>query len=141
MQASVSKDITLEGHISSSGIIVSGVANSYLTLSGKIFSDDFVLSGIVNPSIALTGHLSPKANVLSGVLNSRDKLVGNLALPTGYTYFNGPYEVTPKINSQTIETKDKLMAKNISVKSIPYYEVTNSYNGLTIIIGGNDSGE
>lgn len=50
--------------------------------------------------------------------------------------YNGPYEVNPQINKQELQTKDKLMADDISVLAIPYYETQNSAGGNTVIIGG-----
>lgn len=51
-----------------------------------------------------------------------------------YDFYNGSYEVTPKPTEQVLETKDKVMKKNVDVKSIPFYEVDNT-KGTTVIIG------
>lgn len=72
---------------------------------------------------------------LSGSIRSKAILVGKVSVITGYDEFEGAYEVTPKVNGQMIETKDKLMYKDLIVGSIPYYEVSNSKGGTTIIIG------
>lgn len=56
-----------------------------------------------------------------------------IVVGTSQTY-EGPYEVTPKTESQTLQTKDKRMANNVLVKEIPYYETTNIQNGLTVYI-------
>ena len=48
--------------------------------------------------------------------------------------YEGPYEVTPKVDDQTLETKDKWMSDNVHVKEIPYYETSNIQNGLTVFI-------
>lgn len=53
----------------------------------------------------------------------------------GYDFFEGPYEVTPETNPQELETKDKLMADNVVVFEIPYYETSNLSGGVTAIIG------
>lgn len=57
-------------------------------------------------------------------------------MPVGYEDYTGPYEVTPKVESQSLNTEDKHMAHDVTIKPIPYYEVSNQ-NGKTIIIGGN----
>ena len=49
--------------------------------------------------------------------------------------FPGPYEVTPAIVEQTLATKQKVMDKDLTVKEIPYYAVTNNANGITVTIG------
>ena len=48
--------------------------------------------------------------------------------------YEGPYEVTPTIEGFTLETKDKTMAEDLSVLSIPYQEVSNPQGGETVII-------
>lgn len=51
-------------------------------------------------------------------------------------YFEGPYILYPKVSEQMIDTKDKSMSDDVTVKSIPYSEVDNPYGGKTVIIGG-----
>lgn len=62
-----------------------------------------------------------------------------------YDIYDGEYTVTPKAHNETIlETREKLMADNVTVNKIPYYETSNE-SGLTVyiadenelIIGGN----
>ena len=47
--------------------------------------------------------------------------------------FDGPYEVTPKVDAQVLPTKQKYMKKDLTVLSVPYYEADNS-KGTTIFI-------
>lgn len=84
----------------------------------------------------LIGKISLGFAVLAGAIQQPVTLTGQVAIPTGYKYFTGSYEVTPKVESQMLETKDKLMSKDVHIKSIPYYEVSNPQGGTTIIIGG-----
>lgn len=66
----------------------------------------------------------------------------NIAL-TGYHVrykdgkpYKGEYEVTPATYEvQTLPTKDCILDKNITVNKIPQYEVSNSAEGITLIIG------
>lgn len=52
------------------------------------------------------------------------------------------YIVTPKpYDEQILETKDKVMEDNITVKKIPYYSVSNPEGGLTATIGINQEME
>lgn len=50
------------------------------------------------------------------------------------TYYDGEYEITPQPEAQTLNTKDKLMADDMTIKKIPYYETSNEY-GYTAYIG------
>lgn len=55
---------------------------------------------------------------------------------TGGVPYTGSYEVTPKVEQSTIlETTNKVLAKDITVKKIPQFEVSNEANGKTLIIG------
>ena len=48
--------------------------------------------------------------------------------------YAGEYTVTPKANESTkLQTKDKLMADDVSILEIPYYDVSNE-SGTTIFI-------
>ena len=49
--------------------------------------------------------------------------------------YEGAYEVTPAISSQTLPTQYKYLRDDITVLEIPYYEVSNP-EGTTVIIGG-----
>lgn len=49
--------------------------------------------------------------------------------------YEGEYEVTPKISSQTLATAKKLMKDDVTVKAIPYFDVSNPAGGQTIYIG------
>lgn len=50
--------------------------------------------------------------------------------------YTGEYEVTPRTHEQTLPTRNRLMAQDVVVRSIPYYEVDNTQRGMTAIIGG-----
>ena len=50
--------------------------------------------------------------------------------------YEGEYEITPKTyDEQILPTKNKKMVDNLKVKKIPQYEVYNSAEGYTLIIG------
>ena len=48
--------------------------------------------------------------------------------------YEGPYEVIPKVEAQTLETAGKIMKKDVAVKAIPIYEVSNTSGGSTVYI-------
>lgn len=62
-----------------------------------------------------------------------DEGIGTGELPS----YEGGYEVTPKVEAQTLSTANRSMEKDLTVLAIPYYEVDNNQQGQTIIIGGN----
>lgn len=47
----------------------------------------------------------------------------------------GDYEVTPAVGAQVLPTAKKLMADDVTVKAIPYYETSNLSDGETVYIG------
>ena len=48
--------------------------------------------------------------------------------------YEGKYTVTPNPIGETLPTMDKTLDRDITVKAIPYYEVSNE-QGVTCIIG------
>lgn len=48
----------------------------------------------------------------------------------------GEYIITPKIEKQILETKDKLLIKDCEIEAIPFFRTSNEANGFTVIIGG-----
>lgn len=77
---------------------------------------------------------------LTGNIAGKQKLQG--AVNVGGTikeepvYYEGEYEVIPSIEEQVLETNRKYMKDDVMVKEIPYAEVTNLANGITVTIGG-----
>jgi hypothetical protein len=55
-------------------------------------------------------------------------------LPSTEAY-PGPYEVTPKVNAQTLATAQKNMKYDMQIKAIPYFDVGNASGGSTVYIG------
>lgn len=49
--------------------------------------------------------------------------------------YTGDYVITPKVNEQTMKTKDKVMTDNVTIKSIPFFNVSNNSGGSTVYIG------
>lgn len=50
-----------------------------------------------------------------------------------YDPYSGPYEITPSTIEQIMETKGKDMVENVTVREIPYYEISNEH-GSTVHI-------
>ena len=49
--------------------------------------------------------------------------------------YEGSYDITPKVNPQTMQTKNKAMKDDVFIRQIPCEAVSNG-SGTTITIGG-----
>ena len=52
--------------------------------------------------------------------------------------YEGDYDVTPMVTSQTLKTKDKFMLDDVRVKEIPVFNVGNTAGGSTFYIATMD---
>lgn len=89
----------------------------------------------------LRGSISTKKKVLTGAICAGDKpLSGTIPGTLEFHYlvdvpeYEGPYEVTPQVEAQTLETAGKIMKNDVAVKAIPIYEVSNTSGGSTVYI-------
>lgn len=48
--------------------------------------------------------------------------------------YEGTYNVTPKVSGQTLPTANKFLSKDVTIKEIPYFEVSNDSGGDTVYI-------
>lgn len=53
-----------------------------------------------------------------------------------YPEYEGATVVTPRVEPQSLETRNTVLKRNIDVLAIPYYTTTNLSGGYTAIIGG-----
>lgn len=50
--------------------------------------------------------------------------------------YEGEYDITPSTyNDQVLATRNLVMTKDVTVRKIPQFEVSNMSNGKTLIIG------
>ncbi len=49
-------------------------------------------------------------------------------------YYTGQYTVIPTMENQTLETRNKVLTDDVTVKKIPMYETTNLAGGTTVYI-------
>ena len=75
-------------------------------------------------SVGVASDASMKVNVGSTTMIA----------PSELEQYAGPYEVVPKVNSQTLSTARKMMRDDITVREVPYYEVSNQFGGNTVYI-------
>lgn len=78
-----------------------------------------------DPALALTVGQNPTLGV-----SVAESIRGG-----SYPDYTGVYEITPTTEEQTLETRRRVMAENVTVHEIPYYETTNESGGYTVIIG------
>ena len=52
----------------------------------------------------------------------------------GTQRYDGPYTVTPKMEGQELETKNKLMTSNVIVEAVPVRRTANEAGGNTVYI-------
>lgn len=67
------------------------------------------------------------------VLEIEDYVGGHGGAPPDY--YEGEYEVIPKVKEQSLATKQKTMRKDVKVAEIPLHEFSNEF-GTTVVIGG-----
>ena len=48
--------------------------------------------------------------------------------------YEGSYEATPKMEAQTLVTKDKYLRENVQINAIPIIRVSNTSGGTTVFI-------
>lgn len=63
-----------------------------------------------------------------------DVELGTIIYEGGGPPYEGEYDVTPKIEEQTLFTKNKTMKKDVTIHEIPYSETTNPEGGKTVNI-------
>lgn len=50
--------------------------------------------------------------------------------------YEGEYDITPSTyNDQVLATQNMVMSKDVTIRKIPQFEVSNTSNGKTLIIG------
>lgn len=54
---------------------------------------------------------------------------------TDLPFYDGPYEVTPRLETQTLGTELKAMEHDVTVHEIPVTRTSNPYDGITVLIG------
>ena len=85
------------------------------------------------------GDLRPLDGSISGSLSDPDQsLSGSLTVPSAAPAvdpYTGDYVVIPTFRDQVLETKNKTMEDDVTVKEIPVAEVSNPAGGLTLTIG------
>ena len=89
------------------------------------------------PEVKTTISSKP-SNILKGTFYGKGNINASFSLPQSrkdIDIYSGPYEVIPKVKNQILNTKDKMLSRNLFIDKIPYYETSNK-SGYTVYIGG-----
>lgn len=82
----------------------------------------------------ISGAISAVTN-LQGTISQEQSLKGTISQQIEHdTYYDGSYEITPRVKGQTLRTADKIMRTDLILDDIPYSETTNPGGGTTVVI-------
>lgn len=121
---------------------MNGTINTTLNINA-IIQDNQEIKGKLNSKV-VKGTIYDQNNKLKGTIQSglsvlgsisgNDSLVATIVPSTiSFPNYDGEYIITPKVEEQILDTKNKITRENIEVKKIPYLETSNEY-GYTITI-------
>lgn len=85
----------------------------------------------------LHGTLTATGRLSGSLVGDHHIVHGSLTIPSVIDAqpYTGAYEVTPKAwEEQILETEGKLMADDVTVFRVPYYETINLFDGKTAYI-------
>lgn len=78
-------------------------------------------------------------NTITGTTSSIGQLVGEISIYSGESVkkkYEGDYTVIPSTDEDIVlETKDKIMTDDLTLKKIPFHETSNDSGGITVYIG------
>lgn len=57
-----------------------------------------------------------------------------VASDSTYDFYSGTYTIVPTVESQTMDTENKVMKSDVTITEIPYSEMSNDANGTTVTI-------
>ena len=82
---------------------------------------------------------SKEQSSIQGSINSTRQIAGVVQASSVVIqerdYYEGSYAITPSLDSQMLFVKEKTMRDDLQIEAIPYAEVSNSANGITVTIG------
>ena len=111
---------SLTGNIKKNVEDIRGDISSLEKISGNIKADNLKIDGNISPLEKTTGTIT-------------------YGIGTGLNIqqYEGEYDIIPKaFEDEILNTKNKRLSKDITVKEIPYYETSNVSGGLTVYIAG-----
>lgn len=110
---------------------INGKLSNIIKLKGTI--QDNKINGTIHNKEKLVGSIKDNKKIL-GTISCKSNMVATIVPGMiSYPNYDGEYIITPGLEEQILETKNKITRENIEVKEIPYYENANEY-GYTITI-------
>lgn len=84
---------------------------------------------------SLSGNLSGN-KLITGAVVGTARVTGTVSISTGGVTepYMGEYEITPKVDAQTMYTRNKYMIEDVEIKGVPIFSVTNNSGGDTVYI-------
>lgn len=82
----------------------------------------------------LSGSVSAEST-LAGSISCAGGLTGKMSTTQEYDAYTGNYKVVPRaFNEQVLSTAHKVLAKDVVVSKVPYWETSNTSDGMTAYI-------
>ena len=77
--------------------------------------------GAIEIQGALIGRLSSRQSLTGRLSNGAARIAGIMTIPQtiGAEYYDGPYEITPSSEAQTLTTEELMMRDNVTIGAIP----------------------
>lgn len=95
---------------------------------GSFTDEEVHLRGILSATGRIRGAIRTAVPAIHGIISF---------VPPELPTYEGPYKVTPRaFDSVVLETRDKSMYDDVTVRPVPYYETTNESGGYTVYIAG-----
>lgn len=95
------------------------------------------MEGAIATPHSIIGRLSSTQRI-TGSLAEIAVINGTIFIPTyvDVDLYSGVYDVSPDFTGKTLDTANKTLTDNITVKPIEVQTMSNSSGGLTVYIGG-----
>ena len=82
----------------------------------------------------LSGSVSAEST-LAGSISCNGGLAGKLSVTQECEAYTGDYKVVPQaFNEQVLLTAHKVLAEDVTISKVPYWETGNTSNGMTAYI-------
>ena len=114
---------------------VSSDVNAYAKVSSNLTAQARASEDIINASATIfDSEVGVTASLSDMVAEATASLSTKIIASGDFPVYSGPYEVTPTMERQVLETKQRTLLDDVTVKKIPIYETSNLSGGTTVYI-------